>query len=121
MIYDPTLKKGVKKQFLPHPNPNKVELPKMANLQIVYKKAIELYFKDIDGTENFKLCLADSSGIPLHIEKEESWILCHFFQQNGLKQSRFKLYVMLAFESSPLENNLPLCLVSLLIDGINFT
>ena len=98
MIYDPDIKKGVKKRVLPEPNPTKVELPKSSSIQAVFDKATELYFKDLgDAVKDTKLSLADSNGIPIHIENYQSWILNEFFQHNGLQPSRYKLYVMLDF------------------------
>ena len=95
------MKKGVKKRILPEPNPTKIEFSKTSTLQAIFKKATELYFSDIDDIEEngYKLNLADSNGIPLHIEKMDSWVLSEFYQHNGLQPSRYKLYVMLDFGS----------------------
>ncbi len=89
----------VLKKYLPDPNPTKVELAKNSSLKTIFKKATELYFSDVDDTSSYKLCIADSNGIPLHIDRSESWILSDFFQHNGLHPSRYKIYVMLEFES----------------------
>ena len=94
MIYDPMLKKGVKKKVLPEPNPTRVELPKLSTLQAVFSKATELYFSDLDDEiDKFILSLSDSSGIPIHVADSDTWVLIDFYRHNGLQPSRYKLYV----------------------------
>ena len=98
MIYDPVLKRGIRKKIIPEPNPTRVELPKSASLDIVVEKAKDLYFKDVDCSDvSYKL--ADSSGMTILIEDQTAWKLSEFYKQNGLMPSRHKLYIMLVFES----------------------
>ena len=73
-MYDPDLKRGIRKKYLPEPNPQKVELPRCAWLHDILEKAKQLYFNDVEG-ESASLTLAHSTGILIPVEDEEKWSL----------------------------------------------
>ena len=54
--------KGVKRKWLPEPNPKKVEMPRKANLMNVFERAKELYFHEECDVHDMQLA-ADSSGM----------------------------------------------------------
>ena len=99
MIYDPDLERGIRKEILPEPNPTKVEMPKNASLEAVFHKAKDLYFKDDVDEALVSYKLADSGGIPIHVDDTEKWNLGDFYQQNGLVPSRYKLCYDYVFSS----------------------
>ena len=96
MIFDQTLKKGVRKRSLPEPNPQKISLPRSSTIKAVLLKAKELYFEEYDIDEDLEtaLLLCDSAGIVIPV-KDDTWSLGGFYQKNGLQPSRYKLYVAL--------------------------
>lgn len=83
MIYDHELKRGVRKKFLPEPNPQKIELPKSSNLSIVLEKAKQLYFEQMEPKLE-SLCLCDSAGILTPVQDKSIWSLQSFYSNNGL-------------------------------------
>ena len=102
MIYDPEFNMGIRKKYLPEPNPRKVELPWEASLTTVFEKAKQLYFEELQPEDyGDLLSLADSSGILIPIEDMKKWSLESLYQKNSLQPSRYKLYVALT-EVSPL-------------------
>ena len=66
-MYDNELKRGVRKRYLPEPNPQKVELARDATLLDDFKKAKELYFSEVETDIN-SLCLADSGGVLIPVK-----------------------------------------------------
>ena len=62
MVFDTELKRGIRKKYLPGPNPQKVELHQDVSLATVLQKAKDLYFEGHDP-ELSSLSLADSAGI----------------------------------------------------------
>ena len=91
MLYDNELKRGVRRRYLPEPNPQKVELPKYAKLTDVFEKAKELFFHEVE-VDIESMCLTDSSGVLIPVDAD-SWTLTSFYQKNNLQPSRYKLYV----------------------------
>ncbi len=94
MVYDQNLSRGVRKKYLPDPNPTKVELAKGTKYTDILKMAKSLFFVEFDPTLD-TLSLADSSGVPIQISLPEKWTLGSFYQNNGLQPSRYKLYVVI--------------------------
>ena len=99
MVYDTELMRGIRKRYLPEPNPQRVELPRNATLRDVFNKAKQLYFSEIE-TNIESMCLADSGGILIPIDDKDSWLLSFFYQKNHLQPSRYKLYVAVKEEVS---------------------
>ena len=97
MLYDNELKRGVRRRYLPEPNPQKVELPRHAKLTDVFEKAKYLYFNEVE-TDTKSMCLCDSSGVLIPVNAD-SWTLASFYQKNNLQPSRYKLYVTVTNES----------------------
>ena len=98
MVYDKELNRGIRKKYLPEPNPQRVELARNATLSDVFQKAKELYFSEVE-TNTDSMSLADSGGILIPIDKD-SWSLSLFYQKNHLQPSRYKLYVAVKEEVS---------------------
>ena len=94
MLYDHELNRGVRKKFLPEPNPQKIELPINATLTMVFEKAKQLYFEDMEP-EIDALSLCDSTGILIPVQDKAMWSLGSFYQKNSLQPSHYKLYVAL--------------------------
>ncbi len=94
MVYDQNLSRGVRKKYLPDPNPTKVELAKDTKYTDILEMAKSLFFDEFDPTLD-TLSLADSSGVPIQISDPEKWTLGSFYQNNGLQPSRYKLYVVI--------------------------
>jgi len=94
MVYYPILQRGVRKKYLPDPNPTKIELPKDVKYEDILQMAISLFFEEFEPTKN-TLSLADSSGVPIQLSDPDNWTLGSFYQGNGLQPSRYKLYVVL--------------------------
>lgn len=94
MVYDPILRRGVRKKYLPDPNPTKIELSKDAKYGDILQMAISLFFEEFEPTKD-TLSLADSSGVPIQLSDPDNWTLGSFYQSNGLQPSRYKLYVVL--------------------------
>ena len=94
MVFDTELNRGIRKKYLPEPNPQKVELPRDVSLATVLQKAKDLYFEDHDP-ELSSLSLADSAGILIPVSDQTKWTLGSFYQKNSLQPSRYKLYVVL--------------------------
>jgi hypothetical protein len=91
MIYNDTLKKGVKKN-VPEPNPQKVELRRTCTLDKLFHKANELYFHNEALVSSMNL--GDSSGLIVNVDKS-NWILETYYKDNDYKPSRHRLYVIL--------------------------
>ena len=94
MIYEPEKKRGIRKKFLPEPNPSRVELHSSSTLATILEQARELYFSEYQvGDKDIMLC--DSSGYQIEIEDTSTWTLSTFYQNQHLSPSRFKLYTMI--------------------------
>ena len=93
MIYDPEKKRGVRKHFLPEPNPSKVELESTSTLAMVLEQARELYFTEY-SVDDKDIMLCDSCGYQIEIDFS-TWTLSTFYQNRHLTPSRFKLYTMI--------------------------
>ena len=94
MLFDSSLKRGVRKKYLPEPNPRRVELARNSTLNAVFEKAKGLFFEDFD-VDIRDMCLADSGGIILSVDDKSSWTLSSFYEKNQLQPSRYKLYVVI--------------------------
>lgn len=97
MIYDEELNRGVRKKYLPEPNPQKVELARDASLTAVFEKAKQLFFEEVEVNAE-SMCLADSGGVLIPVEDKANWSLSSFYQKNRLQPSRYKLYVVVGQE-----------------------
>lgn len=91
MLYNSLSGKGVKRDYLPKPNPQKVEMPKNCTFREIVHKAKTLYFGE-DADES-KMNLADSSGIMIQVDKA-SWNLDQYYKDNNYQPSRHKIYVL---------------------------
>ena len=91
MLYDRKSGKGVKRQCIPGPNPQKIELSKKSTLNDIFMSAKELYFGDNANTQ--KMSLADSCGVIVQIDENKQWMLENYYIDHGYKPSRHKLYV----------------------------
>ena len=91
MIFDHTAGKGIKKKWIPQPNPRKVEMARRSSLQDVLKKAKDIYF--YDHCDYSSLRLADTNGIMIEVETS-GWMLETYYENNDFKPSRHKMYVM---------------------------
>lgn len=80
--------KGIKKWYLPEPNPRKVEIKRTSSLEEIFDKAKELYFPDRS------ICLGDSNWLKIEID-QSTWKLDQYYRSNDYKPSKNKLYVML--------------------------
>ena len=90
--FDGELKRGVRRRYLPEPNPQRVELPRNAKLRDIYEKVKQLYFNEVEPDIE-SMCLCDSSGLLIPISDVDSWTLASFYSKNNLQPSRCKLYV----------------------------
>ena len=88
MVYD----KGVRKKYLPEPNPTKVELKRDTKYHDILELA--MYFPEFEESTD-SLSLADSSGMPITVADEMTWTLGSFYSANCLQPSRYKLYVVI--------------------------
>jgi len=86
MVYDPILRRGVRKKYLPDPNPTKIELSKDAKYGDILQMAISVF----RGVRTYK-GYTDSSGVPIRLSDPDNWTLGSFYQSNGLQPSRYKL------------------------------
>ena len=91
MLYDRVLGRGIRKKYLPEPNPTKIEMCRDTSYLGVFDVAKSTYFMDLD-VEYEDMCLADSAGMPIAIADTEKWTVGSFY---ALQPSRYKLYVML--------------------------
>ena len=72
MLYDNKLCKGIKRQTIHGPNPQKVELSRKSTINDVYSHAKLLYFDEKAKLED--MYLADSGGVVVQIDQSK-WIL----------------------------------------------
>ena len=94
MVYDHIQCKGVRKKYLPEPNPTKVELKRDMKYQDLLDLAKRMYFSEFRELTD-SLSLADSSGIPISVADETTWTIGSFYSANSLQPSRYKLYVVI--------------------------
>ena len=94
MQFDTRQCKGVKRKWLPEPNPRKVEMPRKASLMNVFERAKEIYFHEECDVHDMQL--ADSSGMMIQVDDETRWTLEKYFDDNHYQPSRHKVYVMLS-------------------------
>uniref|UniRef100_A0A1X7TZT8 Uncharacterized protein n=1 Tax=Amphimedon queenslandica TaxID=400682 RepID=A0A1X7TZT8_AMPQE len=91
MLYNFRSGKGIKRHYLPKPNPQMVEIPKNCTFKEFVRKAKTLYFGK-DANES-KMNLADSSGILIQVDKA-TWNLDQYYKDNNYQPSRHKMYVL---------------------------
>ena len=94
MIYDEELCKGIRKKYLPEPNPSKIEINRDTSYTDLLEVAKSKYFMEFEP-ELSNLGLADSFGMPITVANPEKWTIGSFYSCNSLQPSRYKLYVML--------------------------
>ena len=95
MVYDNKKGKGVRKKFLPEPNPVKIELLKDSTIFDVFQKSIELFYSGFNVSVN-DVMLADSTGNQITTDDDISgWRLGKYYLKNKLIPSRHKLYTMI--------------------------
>lgn len=90
MIYDQELGRGIRKKYLPEPNPAKVEISRDACYTDLLEVAKSRYFMEFEP-ELDNLGLADSIGMPIAVANPEKWTLGSFYSRNSLQPSRYKL------------------------------
>ena len=95
MIYDPRKNKGVRRKFLPEPNPTKVDMLKDSTIFDVFQKSIELYYKEFSDVKINDVMLADSVGNMIHVDDLSGWKLSDYYSRNQFVPSRRKLYTMI--------------------------
>ena len=89
------LYKGVRRKYLPEPNPARVMLSKDSDITTVLQKAIDYFYKDFSPISTTDILLADSSGNKIEISNPKEWKLGDYYSRNGFKPSRHKFYTML--------------------------
>lgn len=92
MVYDRSKKRGVRRRYLPEPNPRKVTMQRDSTFVDVCRKAIELFFSD-HNLDEADIMLADSGGF--QIDVPEGWRLGSYYQDNNIVPSRYKMYTMI--------------------------
>ena len=95
MIFDKKKNKGIRRKCLPEPNPTKVELKNDSTLNDIFKKSIELYYKEYPDITLSDVMLTNSSGIAVEIENPNEWRLLDYYTKNQYVPSRHKLYTMI--------------------------
>ena len=95
MIFDQKQNKGVRRKYLPEPNPARVMLSKDSDITTVLQKAIDYFYKDFSPISTTDILLADSSGNKIEISNPKEWKLGDYYSRNGFKPSRHKFYTML--------------------------
>ena len=93
-MYDNSKNKGVRRKFLPEPNPTKVEMDKKSTICNVYEKSIDLYYKQFSTISVNDVMLADSAGNIIEISNPTEWTLGDYYNQNHFLPSRHKLYTV---------------------------
>lgn len=94
MVLDTKQNKGIRRKYLPEPNPTKVELEKDSSLVTVFEKSIELYYKEMPNVSVSDVMLADSAGNIIDIKDQDSWKLGDYYSVNQYTPSRHKLYTV---------------------------
>ena len=93
-MFDQELSRGIRKKYLPEPNPTKVELSRDTSYSHLLEVAKSHYFTEFKPDRD-NLCLADSMGMPIAVANPDRWTVGTFYSSNSLQPSRYKLYVML--------------------------
>ena len=88
-MYDPILRRGVRKKHLADSNPTKIELLKETKYEGILQMATSLFFEEFDHTKD-TLSLADSSGVPIQLANLNNWTLGSLYTSDGLQPSRYK-------------------------------
>ncbi len=65
MVYDKESGKGIKKKWLPDPNPRKVEMARSCSLVELFNKGKDIYFHPDTCIDELKL--GDSRGMSIQI------------------------------------------------------
>ena len=91
MLYNSLSGKRVKKDYLPKPNPQQVEMPKNCTLREIVRKAKTLYFGE--DADKSKMNLADCSCIMIQVDKA-SCNLGQYYKDNNYQPSSHKIYVL---------------------------
>lgn len=84
--------KGIRRKFLPEPNPTRVEFTKGSSILSVFEKSVNLFYKDFPRITANDVMLANSSGN--RIEVDPSCKLRDYYLQNQYVPSKHKLYTM---------------------------
>ena len=95
MIYDPDLKRGVKKKDLGSTcqNPTRVEVNSDSSMESLFELASSLFFNKLSSTiEEYNL--ADSSGVEIHVANKDDWTIGSYYQNHGFVPSKHKFYIM---------------------------
>ena len=92
MIFDRRQNKGVRRKYLPEPNPARVMLSKNSDIRTVLPKAIDYFYKDFPPISTTDILLA---GNKIEISNPKEWKLGDYYSRNGFKLSRHKFYTML--------------------------
>ncbi|XP_019859118.1 PREDICTED: uncharacterized protein LOC109587313 isoform X1 [Amphimedon queenslandica] len=96
MVYDVKKGKGIRRKFLPEPNPTQVEFNKSDTLLAVCEKAIDLYYREFDITMS-DVFICDSSGVIVECDLQQK--LFDYYAVNGYVPSRHKLYTLVKLDS----------------------
>ena len=86
MIFDRKQNKGVRRKYLPEPNPARVMLSKDSDITTVLQKAIDYFYKDFSPISTTDILLADSSGNKIEISNPKEWKLGDYYSRNGLSR-----------------------------------
>ena len=70
MVYDVKKGKGIRRKFLPEPNPTQVEFNKNDTLLAVCEKAIDLYYREFDITMS-DVFICDPSGVIVECDLQQ--------------------------------------------------
>ena len=93
MIFDPKKGKGIRKKFLPEPNPTTVEVEKSDTFFFILRKAIDLFYREFDiSVEDIMFC--DSTGAVIKCNLQQK--IGEYYFANNFVPSRHKLYTAIS-------------------------
>ena len=93
MVYDEKKGKGIRRKFLPEPNPTTIDFNKDGTLHTICEKAIELFYKEFKSVSTDDIKIADSSGNVISCDFSQK--VSEYYGTNGYLPSRHKLYTVL--------------------------